>query len=71
MSQIIRTQGLTVALGKEASKRCGFDVEVDKAAVAIKVRFPDISDSLAKSAASKYVGWMLLYASVEDANRSK
>ena len=70
MSHILRTQGLTVALGKEASKRCGFDVEVDKAAVAIKVRYPDVSDSLAKSAASKCVGWMLLHSSVENANRS-
>ena len=71
MSHILRTQGLTVALGKEASKRCGFDAEVDKAAVAIKARFPDVSNSLAKTAASKCVGWMLLHASVEDASRSK
>jgi hypothetical protein len=70
ISQVLQSQGLTVALSEDASKKCGFDAEIDKAAVAIKRRFPDISATLAKSAAAKCVGWMLL-ASPEGANGSK
>ena len=60
MSHIVRTQGLTVALSEDASKKCSFDAEIEKAAVAIKRRFPEISAPLAKSAAAKCIGWMLL-----------
>ena len=71
MSYVLQTEGLTVALGDDASRKCGFDVEIEKAAVAIKGKFPDVSDSLAKNAASKCVGWLLLHSSQKEGNGSK
>lgn len=71
MSQVLRTEGLTIALGDDASRKCGLDAEIEKAAVAIKGKFPDVSDSLAKNAASKCVGWLLLHSSLKEGKGSK
>lgn len=66
MANVLRTEGLTAALSTDTGKTCGFDSAVEKAAVTIKNRFPDLSDDLAKNTAAKYLGWMMFFASLGD-----